>query len=250
MVDSASICMERDDLAATISWLKRAVDKEPDNKQNVYLYIMMGTVQKQLGQLAEAAESLTLALDYEPNAIPVLLSRAAVYVEVGNNERAYVDYCRVLDQDADNKEARSLRAYVAVRSRMWDVARGDYEHLLTLDASDATARQGLALLNQKQGRLEEATEQLSGLVHDYPAEPSYLLARAEVLAQRELYELALLDLEKAISLDAADPYAYVSRAEVWLAMKHHRRQARKDLDTAVSLGMSRTALVEMYERCK
>ena len=248
LVDSAYVAIERDSLAAAEGFLKKAIATDVGNAKNVFLFINLGSVQKQQGKLQEAAESYSLALNYKPTAIPVLLARAATYMELGNEDKAYVDYCSVLDQDIENTEALTFRAYIAVHQRLFDVARADYGRLLTIDSKDSGARFGLALLNQKQGRLVEATEQLSALITDYPAEPDYATARANVLSDRELYDLALLDMETVLKLTPQDPYAYVARAAIYLRMGHHKRQARKDLDRAVQLGLSRSELTELYSK--
>lgn len=249
-VDSAYACVQRDSLPQAVECLKAAIQKEPGNERNVLLFANIGSMQKQRGLLEEAVESYSLALNYKPSAMPILLARAATYMELGNESKAYVDYCNVLDQDIENREALTFRAYIAVHQRMYDVARADYNRLLTMDEKDPTARLGLALLNQKQGRRKEAVEQLAGLIADYPNDPTYYMARADVLADQELCELALLDMESAIKLRPDDPYAYVSRAEIYLQMKHRKKQARKDLDMAVSLGLPRGQLMNLYERCR
>ena len=108
---------------------------------------------------------------------------------------------------------------------------------------------GLALLDQREGRLQAAEQQLSQLIDRYPDNATYWQARANVLTEQKLYELALIDLETAITLQPTDAYIYVSRAELHLKMKH-RTAARKDLDHAVTLGLTRAALSELYDQCK
>ena len=247
-VDSAYAALERDDLDRAADFVKKAIEHDPTNEHNVLLFANLGSIQKRQGLLKEAAESYSLALNYKPTAIPILLARAATYMELGNEDKAYVDYCNVLDQDIENREALTFRAYIAVHQRLFDVARADYGRLLTLDPNDANSRFGLALLNQKQGRLVESTEQLSALIAEYPKEPDYLVARANVLADRELYDLALLDMESALKLTPQDPYAYVTRAAIYLRMGRHKRQARADLDRAMQLGLSRADLADLYNK--
>ncbi|MCR5140358.1 MAG: tetratricopeptide repeat protein [Bacteroidaceae bacterium] len=248
LLDSAYACVERNDLGPAADYVKRAIEADPGNEHNVLLFVNLGSIQRQQGQLKEAVESYSLALNYKPTAIPILLARAATYLELGQEGKAYVDYCNVLDQDIENREALTFRAYTAVHQRLYDVARADYGRLLTLDSRDAGARFGLALLNQKQGRLVEATEQLSALIADHPEEPDYLTARANVLADRELYDLALLDMEAVLKQTPQDPYAYASRADIYLRMGRHKRQARADLDHAVQLGLSRADLADLYNQ--
>ncbi|MBO7498468.1 MAG: tetratricopeptide repeat protein [Bacteroidaceae bacterium] len=248
LVDSAYAALERDDLSRAADYVKRAIEADPGNERNVLLFANLGSIQHQQGQLKEAAESYSLALNYKPTSMPILLARAATYLELGAESKAYIDYCNVLDQDIENHEALTFRAYIAVHQRMYDVARADYGRLLALDPKDAGARFGLAMLNQKQERLAEATEQLSSLIQDFPKEPDYLIARANVLTDRELYDLALLDMETALKLTPQDPYVYATRAAIYLRMGRHKRQARADLDHAVQLGLSRADLADLYNK--
>lgn len=248
LVDSAYAALERDDLGRAADFVKQAIELEPTDERNVLLFANLGSIQKRQGLLKEAAESYSLALNYKPTAIPILLARAATYLELGLESKAYIDYSNVLDQDIENREALTFRAYVAVHQRMYDVARADYGRLLTLDPKDAGARFGLAMLNQKQERLAEATEQLSSLIQDFPEEPDYLIARANVLTDRELFDLALLDMESALKLTPQDPYAYVTRAAIYLRMGRHKRQARADLDRAMQLGLTRADLADLYNK--
>ena len=249
LTDSAYAAVESDSLSLAAECLKKAVALEPGNPANVLLLIDLGSIQHQQGQNLQSVESYTLALNYKPMAMPVLLARAAVYLELGNEEKAYVDYCNVLDQNPDNEEALFFRAYIAVHQRAYDIARADYTHLLAVNPQHENGRLGLALLNQKQNRLQEATEQVGMLVKEYPDNPSYLLARADILAQQNLCELALLDFESAQKLDPSDPYIYIARAEVYLQM-NRRRNARRDLDTAVAMGTPRGNLAELYRQCE
>lgn len=248
LVDSAFAAVEADSLTLASAYLKQAIALDPGSPTNVLLLVNLGSIQHQLGLCKEAVESYSLALNYRPLAIPVLLARAATYLELGNEQKAYTDYCNVIDQDPDNEEALLFRAYIAVQQRAYDIARADYSHLLAVNPRHENGRLGLALLNQKQNRLQEATEQIGMLVKEYPDNVSYYLARADVLAGRDLCELALLDYESALKLDPADPYIYVARAEVYLQMKR-RRNARHDLDTAVAMGVAKGTLADLYRQC-
>jgi hypothetical protein len=60
---------------------------------------------------------------------------------------------------------------------------------------------------------------------------------------------ALLDLDEAIRLAPADANHYVAKAEL-LIMNKKKKEARKMLDKATRLGVSRYALKEWYEKCR
>ena len=61
--------------------------------------------------------------------------------------------------------------------------------------------------------------------------------------------MALLDVEQALKLSPGDAELYVFKAQIHLVMKN-KTQARADLDKAVSLGINRAQVAEMYKRCK
>ncbi len=63
----------------------------------------LGLVQRRLGEFDKALESYSFALNFAPLAVPILLDRAAIYMEMGKTDRAYTDYCQVLDEDKQNK---------------------------------------------------------------------------------------------------------------------------------------------------
>jgi predicted Zn-dependent protease len=121
--------------------------------------------------------------------------------------------------------------------------------LLILEPNHENALLGLALLDQREGRLQSAELQLTALVERYPEKATYLQARADVLVEQKLLDLALLDLEEAIALPPADAYLYVARAELYIKMKR-RAAAKADLDKAVALGLSRVALGDLYQQCE
>ena len=102
--------------------------------------------------LIKALESYSFALNFAPLAVPILLDRAAIYMEMGKTDRAYTDYCQVLDEDKQNKEALLMRAYIYVLRRDYPAARIDYNRLLELDPQSYSGRLGLATLEQKEGK--------------------------------------------------------------------------------------------------
>lgn len=241
--------MEQDSLAQAEECFKCAVEAAPTSKQNVMLLANLGTVQRRRGKVHEAIESYTLALNYSPLDVAILMSRATSYMALGNDDKAYTDLCNVLDKQVDHAEALYYRAFIYTTRREYAAARTDYKRLLALQPDHENGLLGLALLDQREGRLQAAELQLTALVERYPDNATYLQARANVLIERHLYDLALIDLEGAITLQPADAYLYVARAELYLTMKRHTA-ARTDLDRAVALGLPRISLSELYKQCE
>ena len=117
--------------------------------------------------------------------------------------RAYTDYCRVLDEDKQNKEALLMRAYIYILRRDYPAARIDYNRLLELDPQSYSGRLGLATLEQKEEKFRESLDILNKMIVETPEDATLYVARADVEREMKHEDLALVDLEEAIRLNAS-----------------------------------------------
>ena len=168
---------------------------------------------------------------------------------MGKTDRAYTDYCQVLDEDKQNKEALLMRAYIYVLRRDYPAARMDYNRLLELDLQSYSGRLGLATLEQKEGKFREALEILNKMITATPDDATLYIARADVEREMKHEDLALVDLEEAIRLDAASADAYLLRGNIYLAQKK-KGLAKADFEKAISLGVPPADLHEQLKQCK
>ena len=219
-------CIEKDSLPQAEELLLQALKLEPKNAKNALLFSNLGLVQRRLGEFDKALESYSFALNFAPLAVPILLDRAAIYMEMGKTDRAYTDYCQVLDEDKQNKEALLMRAYIYVLRR-------DYP----------------ATLEQKEGKFREALEILNKMLAATPEDATLYIARADVEREMKHEDLALVDLEEAIRLDAASADAYLLRGNIYLAQKK-KGLAKADFEKAISLGVPPADLHEQLRQCK
>ena len=232
-------CIEKDSLPKAEELLLQALKLEPKNAKNALLFSNLGLVQRRLGEFDKALESYSFALNFAPLAVPILLDRAAIYMEMGKTDRAYTDYCQVLDEDKQNKEALLMRAYIYVLRRDYPAARMDYNRLLELDPQSYSGRLGLATLEQKEGKFREALEILNKMITATPDDATLYIARADV--EREM--------EEAIRLDAASADAYLLRGNIYLTQKK-KGLAKADFEKAISLGVPPADLHEQLKQCK
>ena len=247
--DKAYAYASQDSLAQAEECFKKAIEASPMSKQSAMLLTNLGTIQRRRGKVREAIDSYTQALTYSPLETTILMERATAYLALGNDDKAYTDLCNVLDKKVNHTEALYYRAFIYTNRREYAAARTDYKRLLTIDPTHENGLFGLALLDQHEGRLQAAEQQLSQLIDRYPDNAIYWQARANLLTEQRLYDLALIDYETAITLQPTDAYIYVARAELYLKMKR-RAAAKNDLDRAAALGLSRAALVELYKQCE
>lgn len=255
--ERAVAAAEQDSLELAKQYIGQAMRTEPANPHNALLYSNLGTIQRRQHQYEQALESYTMALNIAPRAVPILMNRAALYLELGKGELARIDYSLVLDLEKDNQEALLMRAYIYMNRRDYKFARADYEHLLKLAPQSYNGRLGLATLERKEGKYDAALallnamlagqEEATGLSASQRA--VLYVARAGVEQEMKHTDLALLDLEEAVRLDASQPEAYLMRGQIYLSQKK-KNLARRDFEKAVSLGIPQADVRELLRQCR
>lgn len=241
--------IEKDSLPQAEKLLTEALKLQPKNPHNALLFSNLGLVQRRLGRYEEAVDSYSYALNIAPLAVPILLNRAALYLELGLQDKAYVDYCQVMDVDKINAEALLMRAYIYVMRRDFKAARMDYDRLLQLAPQSYSGRLGLATLEQKEGKHRESLDLLNKLIAENEGDATLLVARADVERDMGHADLALIDLEEAIRLAPSSADAYLLRGDIYLAQKK-KGLAKLDFEKAVSLGVPPSELHEQLKQCR
>lgn len=249
LVEKAMDYTLKDSLVQAEQLFRQALKMEPGNARNALLFFNLGTVQKRMGKTDEAIESYTMALNITPYSTAMLLNRASLYLDKGLTDKAYLDYCNVIDLLPENQEARMFRAYIYMQRRQYTEARIDYNAVLAKDVRNLTARLGLVMLDQKEGKLTQALSSMNRLVDDYPKDVSLLKMRANLEVEMNQPQAALLDLEEALKLDANDREAYVQMGDLYLQLRK-KKDAREAYEKAVSLGVSRGELEERLKECR
>lgn len=248
-ISRAMDAVEKDSLQLAEQLLKDALNADPANMKNALLLSNLGTIQRRMGKNKEAIESYTLAINKTPFSVTMLLNRASLYLELDYLEKAYSDYCNVIDLDKTNQEALQFRAYIYMRKRQYNEARADYRALLEENPRNKTARIGIVMVNQKDKRFQEALEILNLLITDYPKDVSLLKARAEIEVEMNALDLALLDLENAAKLAPNDTDVYVMCGDIYMEQNKHR-EAYVAYEKAIELGVPRPQLQDRLKASK
>lgn len=256
--ERAVTATEQDSLAQAEKYIMEALKLDPANPHNALLFSNLGTIQRRQRQYDQALESYTMALNIAPRTVPILMNRAALYLELGKDELARMDYALALDLETDNQEALLMRAYIYRLKRDYKAARSDYERLLKLNPQSYNGRLGLAMLEQKEGNYEEALSLLNKMIADKadgstqitaPLYAVLYVARAGVEKDMEHLDLALIDLEEAIQLDPSQSEAHLMRGQIYLSQKK-KELAKRDFEKAVTLGVPQGDVRELLQQCK
>ena len=133
----------------------------------------------------------------------------------------------------------------------------DYERLLKVNPASYNGRLGLATLEQKEGKYEDALRILNNMFaakgKDAQLSPSQYamlyVARAGVEKDLKHMDMALGDLEEAIRLDSSQPDIYLMRGEIYLVQKK-KDLAKRDFEKAISLGVPQSDLRDLLKQTR
>ena len=195
--------------------------------------------------LAEAVEKL----NKYPDTLDLRLRKASWNLLLEQWDYAQKEYDEVLARDSDNVAALYYRAYAYERMHKYAFARKDYERMLKIVPGNFNGQLGLALLNQKDMRYTEAMNMINRLVEQYPDSAVAYAARAGMELERGMMEVAEYDFSQAIRLEPGNVDFLLSRADLLIRMGR-KKEARRDLDTAVAKGVPKPSLADLYARCK
>ena len=117
------------------------------------------------------------------------------------------------------------------------------------DAKNQTARLGMILLDQKEGRLLAARDGLNQLIEEAPQDVSLLKMRANLELEQGYPDAAQASVDEAIEMAPEDADAYVMKGDICLLLKK-KQEARNAYERAVELGISRVEVMDKLRECK
>ena len=229
--------------------LKNALNLEPANSKNPFLFNNLGTIQRRQGKNKEALESYTLALNRYPKNIVFLSARASLFSEIGSFNNALIDYCTILDENPNNEEALYQRGLLYAGRKEFDKSAQDFYKMLELNPQSLYGRLGLASLYKIEGNYTEAEKIYNYLEDKEPEIAGIYSGRAELFILMEKGNKALSDINRAIRLseNQENPYLFIIRAKAKLLL-FEKKPAAEDIQKAISLGYDKEAAKVLLEQ--
>ena len=237
LVDSAQHYITLRQWSNAERFLLDAIKSDPGNPSNSLLLSNIATIQRRQGRLTEAIRNYTMAIDLTPNAVTLLLNRAAVYTLVDSISLAQADYERIMQLDDRDVESRYNHGMIALNTGDAKTAQRDFDDILRINPNSGLAKQGQGYLHKHAGEYDKAAECFGEVIKVKPT--STLLAnRADCyLATKRLNE-ASLDIANALELDPDDPYIYVLRAKL-NKLRYNRVDMERDIKLAIAHGLDK-----------
>lgn len=241
--------IEQDSLPQAEEAIRNALRLEPGNPSNGLLLGNMGTIQRRQGKLKEAEQSYSIGLGFMPDNLTLLTSRASLYAEMAEYEKAIEDYTQIIYHEAENEDAFYQRALCRLMNNDTIGARLDLEEIDRFNPQSAKSRLGMAYIYKAQRMWREAAELYDVLIKRNPKSPSLMRERAEVHYLSGRMGAALADVEKSIQMGPRDPYSYLLRAQIRYA-RGDKEYARRDLNQARELGLPESEASVLLEKLK
>ena len=229
--------------------LKNAMRLEPANPQNGLLFVNLGTIQRRLGKLQDAEISYTCAISLLDENTVAYSTRASLYAEIEQYQKAIDDYSVVISRNPEDEDALYERALCRLMNNDTIGARLDLETIDKFNPKSAKSRLGMAMVYKAMGENAMAVELYDALIKANPKSWSLLRDRAEVYFFSKRLGAAMLDIDKSIQMNGHDPLSYFLRAKIRWA-KGDREYARRDLNRAIELGLPQSAAADLIEKMK
>lgn len=229
--------------------LKNAMRLEPANPQNGLLFVNLGTIQRRLGKLQDAEISYTCAISLLDENTVAYSTRASLYAEIEQYQKAIDDYSVVISRNPEDEDALYERALCRLMNNDTIGARLDLETIDKFNPKSAKSRLGMAMVYKAMGENAMAVELYDALIKANPKSWSLLRDRAEVYFFSKRLGAAMIDIDKSIQMNGRDPLSYFLRAKIRWA-KGDREYARRDLNRAIELGLPQSAAADLIEKMK
>lgn len=227
--------------------LKNAMKLEPANPQNGLLFVNLGTIQRNQQKYKDAEISYTCAISLLEENTVAFSTRASLYAEMEEYQKAIDDYSVIIGRNPENEDALYERALCRFMNNDTVGARFDLETIDKFNPKSAKSRLGMAMVYKAMGENAMAVELYDALIKANPNSWSLFRDRAEVYFFSKRLGAALIDIDKSISMNGKDPLSYFLRAKIRWA-KGDREYARRDLNRAVELGLPQSAAADLVEK--
>lgn len=236
LIDSAQNCINNKQWNRAERFFLDAIRSEPGNPSNSLLLSNIATIQRRQGRLNEAIKNYSMAIDLTPNAVTLLLNRAAVYTLIDSIALAQADYERIMKIDDRDVESRYNHGMLALNTGDSKTAQHDFDDILRINPNSGLAKQGQGYVFKHAGEFEKAAQCFSEVIKVKPT--STLLAnRADCYLAIKRLNDASLDIANALELDPDDPFIYVLRAKL-NKIRFNRADMERDIKLAVAHGIT------------
>jgi tetratricopeptide (TPR) repeat protein len=192
------------------------------------LHYFRGQIYRLQNNAPAAEAELRKALELDPSYIAAYSSLGEMFIRMKQEDRAIAEYQRILAIKPDNATVYTLLGMLEDSRKNFDAAADNYRKALEKDPNSVIAANNLAWLYAVQGKgnLDEALRLAQGVVQKNPNIAGFVDTLGWVYYKKNLPDLAIDQLQKAVALDEAA--ARVAKASPTATYQFHLGMALKE----------------------
>ncbi len=216
------------------------------NPNSATLHYFKGQAHGVQGNASAAEAEFRKSLELDPNYIASYSALGALFTNLKQEDRAIAEYKRILAIRPDNPTVYTLIGMLEDARKNYDAAADNYRKALEKDQNAVIAANNLAWLYAETGKgnLDEALRLAQGVVQKNPNIAGFVDTLGWVYYKKNLNDLAVDQIQKAVALDEAAARAvkgspsptYQYHLGMALKGKGDREGSRRALEASLRLG--------------
>lgn len=187
-----------------------------------------------LEEYYRAIELYKSSLEINPDYAPPMKGLARCFYMLTEYEEALVYVQKAKQYDKTDLELYNLEGLIQIGRGEGDLARSQFNYVLTIEPNNINARFGLAELDIAYGKTREAARKYIETLNHSPNNQTALLELVEIYKDLGEIETAQNYLELALKYHADDPWVHYTAGKYFYEMKSFRL-ADYYLKTAIAL---------------
>lgn len=189
-------------------------------------HLELGRIQNRLGNQDQAImslmEALTLLSDNPIKGLEARETIGAIYMKRGNYDEAGGQFKKIVEASPTNVTARGNLGICLEQIGFVDLAIDEFKKVLAVEPSNFVALYNLGLASSLKGDYNQASAYFEKAMTKNQREPQVAMAvlgLASCYEAKQQYPEAKLMIDKVISIDAHNHYAYLAKARIYEALK-------------------------------
>ncbi len=231
LIGSADKAIAESDWTAAEEYLLTALANEPQNPTKVMVMSNLGIVQYNLGRDSLAIETLSRAHAIAPRSVTILFNRGQVFEAMGQFDKAYNDYTRVLELDSTMTDNLFAHAILSLNLDKTAEAEKDCKYLQNVAPDNELTHRAWATYYSVTKQWAEALPHYTALLAEKPSADDYCGRAVCFLMLNRLNE-ASADITSGLELEPDNRNLYFYRAHLNKA-RYRNDDARADIKRAL-----------------
>ena len=207
------------------------------NPKSAFAFLMRGVVRLENEDLDHALADLDQALRLDPNYVPALTARAALWQWKNRLDQAIADSSRAIELDTRYSYAYVERGVFHFDMKEYDKALSDFDAAVERGFKGAVIEIGRGMVALYKGDLKKAQAHFNEAQRIDPKHPDAYCGNASIFMMRGDTKRALKVLDQAVEVDPESADSHGNRAVILLSLGQYDK-ALDDLDLVLKVAPS------------